>query len=539
MRKFSSLLFSLSVSVLFYATASAQTLSETEAKNLLTGTTIETETSRGNPFTITFDPRGRLDGEIDHHSSGNTFMDSGKWWIKGNGVLCRQFDRFGEGALRCSFIVLDAETKVIRLRRKDGSDVGVVWFIARNGPKAETVIAGRASAKVARAPRTTPASPPATASEKAPSRPRMTGPQGPHKAGRVITSQAAPQDKAPPTIDVPATIAAKSAAVEITGRITDASQIIEVTVNGRPVGVGADGSFKVRRGVPQGESMVAVTALDEWGNSATREIRVTRQAVAMRSPTPSPAQTRAQANPFAGIHFGQYHALVIGNNDYRDLPKLKTAVGDARAVAKVLVEQYGFKTRVLINATRADVIRALAEMRAKLKADDNLLVYYAGHGIVDSVTEQGYWLPVDAEEAVPTNWVSNTDITNMLRAIRAKHIMVVADSCYSGTLVRAAPAKMKTANEREAWVKRMLKKRSRTALVSGGLEPVMDSGGGGHSVFAKAFLTALRENQDVLEGQALFTAIKRPVVTNSDQTPQYSDIRRAGHEGGEFMFVRK
>ena len=85
----------------------------------------------------------------------------------------------------------------------------------------------------------------------------------------------------------------------------------------------------------------------------------------------------------------------------------------------------------------------------------------------------------------------------------------------------------------------MLNKRSRTALVSGGLEPVMDSGGGGHSVFAKAFLDALDNNRTVMEGQALFDAIKRPVVLNSDQTPQYSDIRKAGHEGGEFMFVRK
>jgi hypothetical protein len=85
----------------------------------------------------------------------------------------------------------------------------------------------------------------------------------------------------------------------------------------------------------------------------------------------------------------------------------------------------------------------------------------------------------------------------------------------------------------------MLGKRSRTALVSGGLEPVMDSGGGGHSVFAKAFLDALENNRAVMEGQALFDAVKRPVVLNSDQTPQYSDIRKAGHDGGEFMFVRR
>ena len=85
----------------------------------------------------------------------------------------------------------------------------------------------------------------------------------------------------------------------------------------------------------------------------------------------------------------------------------------------------------------------------------------------------------------------------------------------------------------------MSSKRGRTALVSGGLEPVTDSGGGNHSVFAKAFLSALTENRDVLEGRMLFDKIKRPVVLNSDQTPRYSDIRQAGHEGGEFVFVRR
>ena len=86
----------------------------------------------------------------------------------------------------------------------------------------------------------------------------------------------------------------------------------------------------------------------------------------------------------------------------------------------------------------------------------------------------------------------------------------------------------------------MVARRARTALVSGGLEPVVDdSGGNGHSVFAGAFINALKENRDVMEGQTLFDAIKRPVVLNADQTPQYSDIRRAGHDGGDFLFVRR
>ena len=56
-------------------------------------------------------------------------------------------------------------------------------------------------------------------------------------------------------------------------------------------------------------------------------------------------------------------------------------------------------------------------------------------------------------------------------------------------------------------------------------------------MFAKAFLDALGSNNEVLDGQSLFDAIKRPVALNAYQTPDYADIQRAGHAGGDFLFV--
>jgi hypothetical protein len=70
------------------------------------------------------------------------------------------------------------------------------------------------------------------------------------------------------------------------------------------------------------------------------------------------------------------------------------------------------------------------------------------------------------------------------------------------------------------------------------MEPVIDSGGRGvHSVFASAFLDTLEENEGIIDGAQVFNKLRRPVMLNSDQTPEYSDIRKAGHEGGEFLFV--
>ena len=237
------------------------------------------------------------------------------------------------------------------------------------------------------------------------------------------------------------------------------------------------------------------------------------------------------------VDFGRYHALVIGINDYQNLPRLETAVNDASAVADVLRQKYGFKVELLLNPTRDKVIRTLDRLRRELTERDNLLIYYAGHGVLDVEADAGFWMSVDAEEETQSDWISIATVTSTVRAMSAKHVMIVSDSCYSGRLTRGLSVSVKTGAERVEELRRLAGKRSRTALVSGGLEPVNDGGGEGHSVFTRAFLAALRESTEVLDGQQLFTAVRRPVIVNADQTPEYSDIRLAGHDGGDFLFV--
>ena len=244
---------------------------------------------------------------------------------------------------------------------------------------------------------------------------------------------------------------------------------------------------------------------------------------------------QAPAPLIPDIAYGNYYALVIGINDYKALPKLKTAVTDAETVAKLLKELYGFKVTLLVNASRADIIDAFDEYRDLLAEEDNLLIYYAGHGWLDPQTQAGYWLPVNAKPDRRSRWVSNATLTTALQGLLAKHVLVVADSCYSGTLTRS----VKVPQRNRAYLKRISEKRARVVLSSGGLEPVADSGGGQHSVFAAQFLKALKTNEGVLDGTQLFEKVRQSVVLNADQTPEYSNIRRAGHEGGDFLFVRK
>lgn len=240
-----------------------------------------------------------------------------------------------------------------------------------------------------------------------------------------------------------------------------------------------------------------------------------------------------------GVDLGNFHALVIGNNRYRHFPGLETAVDDAKVVASLLENKYGYRVTKLKNANRYDIFRELSRLRQQLKIDDNLLIYYAGHGYLDENTKRGYWLPVDAEADNYANWLSTSDITDMLNGMSAKHVLVVADSCYSGSLTRSikiSPQQLEP--DQLVWIQRVNNKKSRTVMTSGGIEPVLDSGNGKHSIFAEAFIQALNENQSVLEASRIFTSVRRSVVLNADQTPEYSDIRKAGHEGGDFIFAR-
>jgi len=241
------------------------------------------------------------------------------------------------------------------------------------------------------------------------------------------------------------------------------------------------------------------------------------------------------AKSMAAIDFGRYYALVIGNNDYKHLKQLTTAINDAKAVRSLLKQGYGFEVTDLINANRKQIIDALSHFRRALTPRDNLLIYFAGHGWLDKDAGRGYWLPVDSERDSPANWISTGDISDSLKAMSAKHVMVVADSCYSGTLARSVKLSIPSSE----YFRRIVNKRARVVLTSGGLEPVLDDGSYGHSVFAKAFLDALEKNQGVLEGTRLFNELRSSVILNAPQTPEYSDIRYTGHEGGDFLFVRQ
>ncbi len=332
--------------------------------------------------------------------------------------------------------------------------------------------------------------------------------------------------------------------LDIIGRVSMPERLLTFRVNDSPASVGQDGLFQVKMPVQEAETPVSVVAVDKSGHRAAVDFMLIPAAQQNSAAEPE-TSLAPEPRPTVDVDFGDYYALVIGNNQYLNLPDLSTAANDATAVGQVLKDKYGFKTEVLLNADRYSILSALNKYRETLTEKDNLLIYYAGHGELDTTNQRGHWLPVDAEIESSANWISNIAITDILNIMSAKHILVVADSCYSGAMTRSSLARLPagmTDQARVKWFKAMVKTRTRAVLTSGGLEPVLDAGGGQHSVFAQAFLQVLQDNDEILEGWRLYRAVREQVKLAAlafrvDQEPQYAPIQYAGHEAGEFLFL--
>tara|TARA_Y100000992_G_scaffold275073_1_gene218378 strand:+ start:411 stop:1535 length:1125 start_codon:yes stop_codon:yes gene_type:complete len=235
----------------------------------------------------------------------------------------------------------------------------------------------------------------------------------------------------------------------------------------------------------------------------------------------------------------KYYALVIGNNNYEHLEKLDAAENDAVVIADVLKNKYGFEVDLLLNADQETTVDTLFNITDKLKINDNLLIYYAGHGELDKAENRGYWLPVDASYEKRSKWISNQTIVDRIKATKAKHVLLVADSCFSGTLMRSGTNLQNQEPIDERYIERLKNKKTRLVITSGGNEPVVDSVGGDHSLFALKFIDTLKNSENVINSQILFENIRRYVVANADQTPERAQVHKTGHDGGDFLFFPK
>lgn len=243
------------------------------------------------------------------------------------------------------------------------------------------------------------------------------------------------------------------------------------------------------------------------------------------------------------IEMGKYYALLIGIDKYSGAwTPLDNAVNDAKKIESVLSTKYKFDKFITLyngEATRAAIFDKMEWLVENISENDNVLVYFSGHGEFKASLNKGYWIPADATTSSTSSYISNNDIQTFLAAIKSKHTLMISDACFSGDIFRGNTISVPFESS-EKYFKQVYSLPSRKAISSGGIEPVMDGGKDGHSVFAYYFIKSIEGNKDkYFDSSQLFDSIKVPIVNNSEQTPMFQPIKNTGDEGGQFVFILK
>lgn len=282
--------------------------------------------------------------------------------------------------------------------------------------------------------------------------------------------------------------------------------------------------------------------------SEVASLRSERSAVATRVRLAALPDTSGVRIP-RGVKVGTYYALVIGNDEYQNLRPMSFAVNGAQEVAQVLRDGYRFKTTELYNVTRGQIFDALASVQGVLKPDDSLVIYFAGRGReVGSGSEiTTYWLGVDAPGgaggAFQGQAISSLELAAWLGELPARHVLVVADSCYSGRWVHTTGGLKYSASDISDQLKFYMLQQSRTMIASGFPNPITDDSGRPGSVFTRRLVELLTENRGVLVDDVMYAHLKDRIVNSDDSpagvpSPVFGRIENGGHEAGQFVFIR-
>jgi hypothetical protein len=337
----------------------------------------------------------------------------------------------------------------------------------------------------------------------------------------------------------------------VEGQLNEGSRFVTMQVNGRWVFVDDQGRYAADVRPLDGTNVMVLSATDERGQRVDRSLTVDlppaqrsdaegpfrrplrlTQAEADRLDARALADSLAQAPAAGAPRPGRRIALMFALQTYEDegVPDLGTPHADADLVSRALAERLGFETRVVRDATRERMLDAIRTLGRELIQEDTVVVYFAGHGYSFSGTELAFWLPVDAEITRANAWISSADISRLLHRMPARQILLVADSCYSGSF--AADGVSGVTDD----AMRAMTGRAVMAITAGGDEPVAD--GTVNSPFAEALTRQIQAITGPMQVSRLFETIQTEVSLETPQTPAYGIVRFAGYdEGSDFVLA--
>jgi len=216
---------------------------------------------------------------------------------------------------------------------------------------------------------------------------------------------------------------------------------------------------------------------------------------------------------------GNNYLFVIGIDDYPNWFRLDNAVSDARGIQEVLMEQFGFQPAVdpLYNkeATKENIQTSFDQLRALLKPEDDLIVFYAGHGetrrdsVGDKIVETGYIIPYDGAPVEEQRWSTYLGIQELMSEaarLPARHITMILDACHSGIALGEAATRFR--NSTAAPPASLVNKLSRRVITSAQGEQLASDQGpvGDHSLFTGMLIQGLGNGLADLDEDGLITS---------------------------------
>jgi len=328
-----------------------------------------------------------------------------------------------------------------------------------------------------------------------------------------------------PRVDTSFTAHISESDIYLIGRLTDESGIQSLRINERIIATDENGFFQESYNLVDGLNVFKIDATDILSNSCIKLLSLVKIS-----------SKESQATSDDSEYEGENHGLIIGIDNYNDpaLIDLDNPITDATLLYSMLIGNYMFdpeNVTLLKNPTRADIIKKLDELSYKLTKNDNLLIFYAGHGYWDKEKETGFWLPADAEKFSSVNWIRNSTIQDFVDDINTRHTLLITDACFAGSIFKSRAGFL----DASVAVNKLYSLTSRKAMTSGTLEEVPD-----RSVFLEFLLKRLLENEKkYLSASELFNSFREAVLNNSPNIPQYGVIQDTGDEGGDFIFIKR
>lgn len=192
-------------------------------------------------------------------------------------------------------------------------------------------------------------------------------------------------------------------------------------------------------------------------------------------------------------------ALIFATDTYDHWDDLVNPVSDGQTIAKELKEKYGFEVELVSNATVEEVFEKIRDYNErKFKPQDQLMIFFAGHGVFDDTFGEGYVVAKNslANDKAKTTYIPHSRLRTIINNIPSQHTFLMMDVCFGGTfdpVIARSRALAAEVSERELLVRKFSYK-TRKYLTSGGKAYVSDGIAGQHSPFAAKFIDALRSN---------------------------------------------